>query len=779
VSAPASWTTTRFSEQRKQLLSDESLQGAAFCRAYAAVADEWLTELLGDETGVALVAVGGYGREELAPGSDLDVVLLHRDRYDDIDGIAQRVWYPIWEEGIQLDHSVNTLDGALDVADHDLDAALGYLDARLIAGERELATELRRRARDNWRANHRRWIPVLDTVTTERQRRWGDVAFLLEPDLKQGHGGLRDVHGMRALANAIDLLPPLDHAIETGATTLLDARVALHRQIRRGDQLLLQEQDGVARALGFDDADALMQQVSAAARSISWASDDSWHRVRRHLAVQGGRVARADRALSEGVVERDGEIAITSDAAVTDPALSLRLATASATSGVPIERASLERLRTEAAGPGDRWPDHVREALVQLFAIGSAAIPAFEALDQYGLITRLLPEWEPVRCRRQHNPYHRFTVDRHLLEATALAADLAAGVSRPDLLLIGAWLHDLGKGYPGDHTIVGVELMTRIAARMGFPEPDVEVLVRLVRDHLLLADAATRRDIQDPMTLQHVADEVCDRQTLEILTALTEADSRATGDSAWSEWKAGLIAELVTGVTRVLDGQRPSPRDEELDPDLVALVDAMTAGEVIVRGGEDGRVVIVAPDRPGLFCQLSGLFAIQGLDVLAADLRTSTTASDGSGVAVDVFRVQPERGDEYDWDRFESNLAKVLDGRLALEPRIAERARAYKPAPRRRAGEEITSEVTVHNDASGDASVIEIRTGNAIGVLYHLARAFVDLQLDVRHAKVQTLGDEVVDSFYVVDRHGRKITGAEHLGELRRSVLFELARLDV
>jgi [protein-PII] uridylyltransferase len=777
VSAPASWTTTRFSEQRKQLLSDESLQGIAFCRAYASLVDAWLTALLGDVAGVALVAVGGYGREELAPGSDLDLVLLHHD-CEDIDEIAQRVWYPIWDEGITLDHSVNTLAGALEVADRDLDAALGFLDARPVAGEREPAIELRRRARDNWRANRSRWIPILDAARTEQQRRRGDVAFLLEPDLKLGRGGLRDVHCMRALSIAVDLLPPLDDAVESGAGTLLTARVALHRQIRRGDQLLLQEQDGVAHALGFDDADALMQQVSGAARSISWASDDSWHRVRRYLADQDGRVVRSDRALSEGIVERDGEVAITSDASITDPALSLRLAAASATTGAPIERASLERLRSDAVAPGDRWPDHVREALVQLFAIGAQSIPAFEALDQYGLITRLLPEWEPVRCRRQHNPYHRFTVDRHLLEATALAADLASRVGRPDLLLIGAWLHDLGKGYPGDHTVVGVELMTRIAPRMGFPEPDVDVLVRLVRDHLLIADAATRRDIQDPMTLQHVADAVCDRQTLELLTALTEADSRATGDSAWSEWKAGLIADLVDGVARVLDGPRPGPRDDELEPELIALVDAMTPGEVIVRGRDDGRVVIVAPDRPGLFCQLSGLFAIQGLDVLAADLRSTASESDGTGVAVDVFRVQPERGDEYDWDRFESNLAKVLDGHLALEPRIAERAHSYKTARRRRAGEEITSEVAVHNDASDDASVIEIRTGNAIGVLYRLARAFVDLQLDVRHAKVQTLGDEVVDSFYVVDRHGEKLAGDEQLGELRRAVLFELARLD-
>jgi [protein-PII] uridylyltransferase len=392
----------------------------------------------------------------------------------------------------------------------------------------------------------------------------------------------------------------------------------------------------------------------------------------------------------------------------------------------------------------------------------------------------VLPEWEPVRCRRQHNPYHRFTVDRHLLEATALATELAPRVSRPDLLLLGAWLHDLGKGYPGDHTVVGVELMERIAPRMGLPQPDVDVLVRLVRDHLLIADAATRRDIQDPATLTTVADAVCDRQTLELLAALTEADSKATGDSAWSEWKASLISELVDGVARVLEGQAPAQRDDELAPDLVALA-ASARGGVLVRGGDDGRVVIVAPDRPGLFCQLSGLFAIQGLDVLAADLRSTDGSADGStsaSTAVDVFDVRPERGDEYDWARFAANLDKVLDGRLALAPRIAQRAQAYRTAPQRRAGNAIATEVTVHNDASKTASVVEIRSVNAIGVLYHLARAFLDLQLDVRHAKVQTLGDEVVDSFYVVDRHGKKITADEQLGELQRAVLFELSQIE-
>ena len=778
MSAPARWITTPFSEQRKQLLSDESLQGPAFCHAYADLVDAWLADLLGDEADVALVAVGGYGRSELAPGSDLDVLLVHRGRHD-VDELAQRVWYPIWEEGIALDHGVKTLAGALEVGARDLKAALGLLDARTVAGVPELGVELRRRAREQWVNQRDRRIRELDDATAARHRRSGDVAFLLEPDLKEGRGGLRDVQGMNALAVAVDILPPLEAAVTTSAETLLTTRVALHRQTRKAtDHMRLQEQEGVARALGIKNADALMREVSGAARTISWASDDCWRRIRNHLAGPGGRSARADRVISDGVVQRDGEIVISRAAALDDPSLSLRVATASATSGAPIERATLDRLRTDAAAPGDPWPDGTRDALVRLLMTGLLAIPAFEALDQYGLITRLLPEWEPVRSRPQHNPYHRYTVDRHLLEATAQAADLAGRVSRPDLLVVAAWLHDLGKGYPGDHTEVGVELMARIATRMGFPPREVEVLVRLVRDHLLLADAATRRDIRDPVTLRHVADAVCDVETLQLLAALTEADSKATGDSAWSDWKAGLIAELVDGVTDVLEGTLPVDRHDELDPELVALVATIAANEVVVQGGDDGRVVVVAPDRPGLFCQLSGLFAIQGLDVLAADVRSSANHS-GSEVAVDVFRVEPAHGDEYDWDRFETNLAHVLDGRLALEARVAQRAQAYKTASQRRTGEQISPEVTVHNDASEEASVVEVRAGNATGVLYRIARAFLELQLDVRHAKVQTLGDEVVDSFYVVDRHGKKITDEDRLSELRRAVLFELSRLEL
>lgn len=772
MSVPARWTTTRFSEERKAILSDESLQGLALCHALAGLADRWLAKLLGDEDGVALVAVGGYGRSELAPGSDLDVLLVHRNRRD-IDELARRVWYPIWEQGIALDHGVKTVDEALSVAGRDLKAALGLLDARTITGDADLGNDLARRARDAWQRKPKRWIGALSESALLRHHRFGDVAFLLEPELKEGKGGLRDVHAMRAIQLALPRLPVVEPAFDAAAATLLDVRVALHRTTEKSsDRLVLQQQLPVAEELGLPDVDMLMRFVSGAARTIAWTSDDRWRRVESQLKGPSGRIAKRDRAMSEGVVLRDDEVVALLDAPMDDATLPLRVAVAAAETGAPIARATLERLRAEAASPGDPWPPAMRDALVALFRTGVASIAPFEALDQYGLVVRMLPEWAAVRSRVQHNPYHRFTVDRHLLEAAVQASELVDRVDRPDLLLIGAWLHDLGKGYPGDHTAAGVDLMTRIAPRMGFAPHDIDVLILLVRDHLLLADAATRRDVRDPATSATVAAEVHDVATLELLAALTEADSKATGETAWSTWKAALLDDLVQRVADVLEGAQPAPKTHELEPRLRALVEEAD-GRVLIRG-EGDEVVVVAPDRPGLFCHLAGVLALQGLDVLAADVMSSDHA-----VAVDEFRVSASHGDPPNWERFRENVGKVLEGRLALEARLADRARTYNTRLGAEESPRVTPSVTIHNDASDDASVVEVRAEDAVGVLYRITRAFYDLRLDIRHAKVQTLGDEVVDSFYVVDQHGAKLDDESRIAELRRAVLFELSRVNV
>jgi len=770
VSGPATWATTPFSEQRQALLDDHGLQGPAFCRALAGLVDSWLAGLLGNEPDIALVAVGGYGRGELAPGSDLDIILIHRDRKD-VKAIAERIWYPIWEAKLDLDHSVKTVKEALAVASGDLKAALGLIDCRTVAGDPTLGSELIERARAQWQGDARRWMRTLGEAVAERHTRVGDVAFLLEPDLKEGRGGLRDVNAIRAAALAIRFIPDEDLAVIDSTDVLVAARVELHRSTgRTTDLLTLQEQDGVARALGMHDADELMKAISSAGRTIGWASDDAWRGITRWLEGPGSRFKGRNRSISPGIVALDDAIVVEAGADMEDDSLALRVAAASAVTGAPIARDTLERLRDEAASPGEQWSDKAREALLELLEAGDAAVYPAEALDQYGLLERILPEWEHVRSLPQHNPYHRFTVDRHLLAAAAEAAKLADRVTRPDLLLVAAFLHDLGKGYPGDHSAHGAELVDAIARRMGFSSKDAGTLTALVRHHLLLADTATRRDIRDPATITKVAFTVKDPVVLELLHALTEADSKATGPTAWGAWKSSLVEELASKVASALQGDNLSLPDRSLDPKLLELVEKAAGGLYIQATGPE--LVVVAPDRPGLFCHVAGVLSLHGLDVLAADAWTATGA-----MAVEAFHVHRNVGGEPRWQRFEQDLSRALDGELALEARLAERADTYSSKRRQRTRHRIKPSVTIDNDASEAASVVEVRGPDAHGFLYRVTRALFELQLDIRHAKVSTLGNEVIDSFYVVDQRGAKLIQVERIAELERAVLFQLSQL--
>ncbi|HET8617525.1 MAG TPA: HD domain-containing protein, partial [Acidimicrobiales bacterium] len=517
-------------DTRAQLAADDSLAGRELCKAWTGEVDRWLGELFtvavegGDPGGVALVAVGGYGRSELSLQSDIDVLLLHAGR-SDIGELADRLWYPIWDARLKLGHAVRTVKEALALAADDLDTATGLLQARHLAGDRRLSAELVTKAELQWRKRAKRWLAALGARVRERHRRAGEVAFLLEPDLKEGRGGMRDVHALAWAQAARTILWGDDHAsLGDAYDTLLAARVELHRRTGRpGDRLLLQEQDAVAAALGYPDADMLMRAVAHAARTIAWTSDDAWARIDSSLTGPLGR-ARRERALGGGLVLRDGEVHLRDDAAVgQDPALALRAAAAAARHGTQLDRATLARLAAESPAPPVPWTPGTRAALVDQLLAGPPALLLLEALDQQGIWERYFPEWPQVRSKPQRNAYHRYTVDRHLWEAAVGAGALAGRVRRPDLLVLAGLLHDIGKGQGGDHTDNGVALLAEISPRMGLDPHDAAVLAALCRHHLLLADVATRRDIDDPATIEAVAGALGDRDVLELLAALTEA----------------------------------------------------------------------------------------------------------------------------------------------------------------------------------------------------------------------------------------------------------------
>jgi [protein-PII] uridylyltransferase len=733
------------------------LVGPALRSALTQDADRWLGALLADlGPGVALVAVGSLGRQELTPASDLDLLLLHAGR-SDVAAVADRLWYPIWDAGIGLDHSVRTVAESLAAARDDLKVAVGLLDARLVVGDAALVDELRASHLARWRAESGRRLPELAAACRERAERSGELAYLLEPDLKEARGGLRDAQTLWQVAatQRIDRPGP---ALVAAKEVLLDVRGELARR-GRGDRLTLQEQDAIAATLHRADADSLMGEVAAAARSVAFALDVTWRAVLPRERSSGARLRRAvfgrgaaREPVATGVDAYDGELVLA--AAVTpgdDPLLPLRLLAASASSGIPVSLATLGRLGDCPPMPAP-WPVAALELLVETLAQGPAAVGVVEAYDQVGLWTRLLPEWEHTRSRPQRNAYHRFTVDRHLLEAAAVAAGLTRQVGRPDLLLLAALLHDIGKGLPGDHTEAGMRIVADLGPRLGLDAADTATLVRLIEHHLLLADTAQRRDLDDPATISATAAAVGDVETLELLAALTEADSRATGPAAWSSWKSGLLARLVERTRAVLGGSPPDTT--VLTGDQRALLDAREVA--VIAAGE--QIDICVPDHPGVIATVAGALTLHRLEI-----RALTAYTEAGWGLVTVF-AHPRFGTGPDWSLVRAELARGLDEPGALSARVARSAAAYPTPPYAQ------PPAVTWVDVGVSEPVLEVRAPDGLGVLHRIAAAIALADGDVHSARCQTLGADVVDTFTVahLDDAARDLVA--------RSVLAALAR---
>ena len=745
-----------------------------------------------------MVALGGYGRGALVPRSDIDLLLLHDGTESAVvAALSERLLYPLWDAGFTVGHAVRTPDETVALAAERLDAATAVLDARLLAGDAGLMRAAVDPVVVRLRADPDGFAESLANDARERRERFGSSAYLLEPELKDGGGGLRDIHAFGWLQAVRGRSLEDDGLLRSAERAQLDAaeefltrvRSALHLESgRKADRLIRDQQDDVARVMGFEDeprllaADGLMRAVFEHARDVDALTDDV---IIRRIRAHGASVA----------------------VDLADAGEAFALVASLAEGGRQPSAAELDAMEAVAAEPFT-WDETSREAFLRVLRAGPSAVDGLRALDRTGLLVRAIPEWADVRCRPQRDPYHRYTVDMHLLRAfertsRALAAPdvddpvevVAVGlVQERDGVLLGALLHDVGKNGEGGHVAVGDRLASTILERMGAESSTRALATFMVAQHLLLPDTATRRDLGDDDLIMDVAARVETPERLAALYLLAKADALATGPSAWTPWRQTLIRELVAKVRRVFDRGEMGVEVAERLTDAIGQVRDLLHGEradeverFIMRmprsyflsippaqiaqhyatiapdlGRHDVRtstgpgpragtyeLLVVAADRPGLLSWIAGALSLAGLSILTAQVFTTD-----DGAAADLFEVQgafePVVGEER-WREFRNLLRKAIDGRVSLEHRMTEKRRHYPE----RSDTPVT--VTVDNGASDFFTVIEVGAPDRIGLLYDITRTLAELELDVHLAKVATYTDRVIDAFYVRDAVGRKL----------------------
>ena len=704
--------------------------------------------------GLAIAAVGGYGRGELSPGSDLDIIILHQGQFSQsaLSEFVNNLLYPLWDNK-SVDHSVRTRTETRDAAELDLKVALGLLDIRVVAGDADLVAAVQSESLDSWRKHARNRLPELKLSLEQRHERVGELAYLLEPDVKEARGGLRDINALRAISLSGATKVPLER-ISWAESKLNDVRETLHQTSGRNkDRLLFQEQDAVARELGYTDADALMSDVAQAARSVDYLLEFTWHQLGQRNKDGFGRFLRKPRTdiVAKNLNVSQKEIVINPQADIqSDPMIGLRAAATAAQLGLPISLESYSLLSAALnEGKGllpNPWPREAREHLISLIGAGESMVSIFEALDQEEIIFHWIPEWRALRSLPQRNALHRHTVDRHMVETAVHAASLTRKVHRPDLLLFAALFHDIGKGDTEDHSIRGERLIGPLAKRIGFPEEDVEVIKILVKHHLLLSSTATRRDLDDPATIQSILAVIPDLTTLELLHALSIADGEATGSAGWSDWKATLVSDLVKRVKKAMSGSSTIAAQPEITPEQLKVAESGVL-QVNLEQRENGySIEIISPDKPGLLSLVAGV-----INTFRLDVRSARTKSHGSS-AVMKWIVTPEpHAPAVTAQNLRSEIEKAFNDTSHIEDKLIARAQAYASIPAIPVPDPI---VEFYNDGATDATIIEVRSHDRPGLLFRIGAGITQSKVDIRSAIVTTLGAEAIDTLYVSELTG-------------------------
>ncbi|WP_233490475.1 [protein-PII] uridylyltransferase [Paracoccus sediminilitoris] len=807
---------------------------------------------------LAVLAVGGYGRAEMAPASDVDLLFLTPWKITGwAESVVESMLYMMWDLKLKIGHSIRSVDDCLRLGEGDMTIRTSLVEHRLVTGHAPLAQELRQRL---WDELFERTVPEFIEAKLDeraaRHARQGGQRYVLEPNVKEGKGCLRDLQTLYWIAKYIHRVDRAVELVDLGVFSrdehlafwqaedfLWAVRCHLHLISGRPvDVLSFDMQVEVARRMGYAD--------TTARRGVEYFMQDYFRHATRvgeltrvflaaletqHVRTAPflGRLFRRKRKMKPGFIDQQGRLSYESEATfLADPLNLLRIFEEALRTGVLIHPDAMRLVAANLDLIDEKVqsdPEAIRIFMDMLLKHGNPE-RALRRMNELGVLAAFIPEFEPVVAMMQFNVYHHYTVDEHSIQCIAALAEIERGEHPENLplssqiiedgvnrrvLYLATLLHDIGKGRPEDHSILGARIARRIATRFGFNQEDIDTVEWLVRNHLLMSDVAQKRDISDPRTLRDFAKAVKTRKRLDKLLVLTVCDIRGVGPGTWNNWKAALLrtlhqetaAALENGLEELNRDKRQNEAKRSLRHMLVAKgwdarairaeiarhydaywpglpTQSHTVFAELLRGiGPDEiridlradpdrdatRTAFVLSDHPGIFSRLAGALTLTGANVV--DARTYTTRD---GYATAVFWVQDAEGHPFAEDRLpklRQTILRTLSGEI-----VAREAFATRDKPKKRNREfKFPTHITFDNEGSDIYTIVEVDTRDRPGLLYDLTRTLASNHIQIVSAVIATFGAQVVDSFYVKDMFGLKLHSASKREALEKKLRTAIA----
>ncbi|MBP1851291.1 [protein-PII] uridylyltransferase [Rhizobium halophytocola] len=818
---------------------------------------------------VALAAVGGYGRGTLAPGSDIDLLFLMPPKISqDMHKAVEFILYLLWDLGFKVGHATRTVEECIRLSKEDMTIRTAVLEARFVCGREALVEELLQRFdAEVVEGTAPEFIAAKLAERNERHRKAGDTRYLVEPNVKEGKGGLRDLQTLFWIAKYKFHVRDAEELVKLGVLSRHEWRlfekaddflwaVRCHMHYLTGkpeERLSFDIQPEIAQLFDYQDRPGL-SAVERFMKHYFLVAKDVGDLTRIICSVLEEQQAKATTGLSGAIVrftnrprkisgtaefiEDRGRIALADpDVFKRDPISIMRLFHVADLNDLEFHPDALKAVTRSLKRIDQAFRESEEANRIFLSILTSRGDPALilRRMNEAGVLGRFLPEFGKIVSMMQFNMYHHYTVDEHLIRSVAvlseidkqeaeelhpLASKVMPSIEERTVLYTAVLLHDVAKGRQEDHSVAGAKVARKLCPRLGLTPKQTELVAWLIDQHLLMSMVAQTRDLNDRKTITDFAEKVQTLDRLKMLLVLTVCDIRAVGPGVWNGWKGQLLRTLYYETELLLSGgfSEVSRKERTQHAEIllaealtdwseaeradyvklhyppylltVTLEDQVRHAEFIRQADKAGHalatmvrthsfhaiteITVLAPDHPRLLSIITGACAAAGANI--ADAQVFTTSD---GRALDTILVNREFADDADEKRRAGTIGRMIEDVLAGRKRLPEVIAARsKGKTRKNKAFAVVPSVTISNGLSNKFTVIEIECLDRIGLLAEVTAVLSDLSLDIHSARITTFGEKVIDTFYVSDLIGHKVTSENRLAMVTGRIKAVLAEQD-